>query len=102
LDVILVPEAFLITVSSIRDTQKQLNILLQKRPDKIRSRDKARLGVLRKCKKMRTLSIQPGPQKNKANDIAETDGTEPPISESYLEAPLGVLANSTSDWYGLT
>lgn len=47
---------------------------------------------------MRTLSIQPGPQKNKANDIAETDGTEPPISESYLETPFDVLANSTSDW----
>ena len=85
-------------VSSIRDTQKQLNTLLQKRPDKIRSRNKARLGVLRECKKMRTLSIQPGLQKNKVNDIAETDGTEPSITESYLETPFDVLANSTSDW----
>jgi hypothetical protein len=85
-------------VSSIRDTQKQLNTLLQKRPDKIRSRNKARLGVLRECKKMRTLSIQPGQQKNKVNDIAETDGTEPPITESYLETPFDVLANSTGDW----
>lgn len=84
--------------NSKRDVQKQLNVLLQSRPDKIRSRGtmpKVRLRAMREC---RTLHASTQSQPDQEEDGNKAEQNEITSSECGLEPALSISEDQPIDW----
>jgi hypothetical protein len=88
----------LMVQNSKRDVQKQLNVLLQSRPDKIRSRGtmpKVRLRAMREC---RTLHPSTQSQLKQEEDGNKAEQNEITSSECDLEPALSICGDPPIDW----